>query len=311
MHAPTAISDTMSIVIPTFNEAQALRSCIEAAVRCATTTAAAAAGSTGTTASGAGRATLRYIHQFVVSDGGSTDNTPELAAGLPAETWWPCSAAGPVELLIVRGEKGRGSQLQRGFKASSGSVLLFLHADTALSEGFDSAALRTLRMPGPGGTAVAAGAFQFAIEDRPSSGKAPTSTAHAYSGAACGCYGRVWEAIVQAQLAFLVWGTNIRASWLQLPYGDQCLFVTRSTLDAIGGYREDYPLLEDVELVHRLKKRVGQIVIAPLPAMTSSRRFRRYGVAYTTACNQYVLLRYWLGESPASLARWYYGEVAK
>ena len=63
-------------------------------------------------------------------------------------------------------------------------------------------------------------------------------------------------------------------------------------MEAIGGYREDHPLLEDVELV-----------IAPLLARTNSRRFRRHGVPYTIACNQYVLLRWRLGESPASLAR--------
>ena len=68
---------------------------------------------------------------------------------------------------------------------------------------------------------VAAGAFRFALD---------VSEADSW-----------WA---RCQLAALEWGTNARATARELPYGDQGLFVLRSTLDRVGGWRADFPLLE-------------------------------------------------------------------
>lgn len=54
------------------------------------------------------------VHEIVISDGGSTDGTPDLV--LP-----------PAR--VVSGEPGRGPQLRTGAEAATGDVLLFLHAD--------------------------------------------------------------------------------------------------------------------------------------------------------------------------------------
>ena len=68
--------------------------------------------------------TLRRVervhpHEIIVSDGGSADGTPELAA----------SGA-----TVVTGQPGRGRQLNAGAAAASGDVLLFLHADVSLPD---------------------------------------------------------------------------------------------------------------------------------------------------------------------------------
>lgn len=89
---------SISVVIPTLNAGQSLARTI-AAVR-----------------NGAGSVT---IQQIVVSDGGSSDDTCQVAQELGAE--------------IVQGPAGRGGQLARGAQAASGGWLLFLHADTVLS----------------------------------------------------------------------------------------------------------------------------------------------------------------------------------
>ncbi len=59
--------------------------------------------------------------EVVVSDGGSSDGTREVAASLGAR--------------VVAGFAGRGAQLNRGAAATDAEILLFLHADTALPPG--------------------------------------------------------------------------------------------------------------------------------------------------------------------------------
>jgi rSAM/selenodomain-associated transferase 2 len=61
-------------------------------------------------------------HEVIVVDGGSSDGTPALAAGL-------CDR-------VVTGPRGRASQMNAGAQLASGEVLLFLHADTRLPSEF-------------------------------------------------------------------------------------------------------------------------------------------------------------------------------
>ncbi|MEP2139240.1 MAG: glycosyltransferase, partial [Erythrobacter sp.] len=95
----------LSIVIPTLNAAGELPG----------TASALLAGTT----SG-------LVRELVVSDGGSVDETLQVARALGA--------------VIVEGDAGRGEQLARGVAAASGDWVLLLHADTQLDEGWDMAA---------------------------------------------------------------------------------------------------------------------------------------------------------------------------
>jgi rSAM/selenodomain-associated transferase 2 len=64
---------------------------------------------------------LAVADEVVVSDGGSGDQTREVATALGAK--------------VVEGAPGRGQQLNRGAAASDAELLLFLHADTTLPPG--------------------------------------------------------------------------------------------------------------------------------------------------------------------------------
>ncbi len=62
------------------------------------------------------------IRELVLSDGGSTDATLQIAEAAGAE--------------ILQGPASRGGQLRRGAGAAGGDWLLFLHADSVLPQGW-------------------------------------------------------------------------------------------------------------------------------------------------------------------------------
>lgn len=66
------------------------------------------------------------IREVIVTDGGSTDETLEIAKDWGSE--------------IVTGAPSRGGQLRRGCMAAKGDWFLILHADTVLSQGWSGAA---------------------------------------------------------------------------------------------------------------------------------------------------------------------------
>jgi rSAM/selenodomain-associated transferase 2 len=85
--------------------------------------------------------------ECIVADGGSTDETVQLAE--TAGAW------------IVRCAQGRGAQMNAGAAAASGEILLFLHADTELPDNWDFIIRSALKDPD-----VALGAFRFQVKDR-------------------------------------------------------------------------------------------------------------------------------------------------
>src|SRR5438132_3809051 len=105
-----------------------------------------------------------------------------------------------------------------GAQHAHGDILLFLHADTLLP----AAGLEAVR--GAIQTGAVGGAFRLAITP-------PTPA-----------------------LRLVAWGTNLRARFGQLPYGDQALFMPRQVLEALGGY-DEIPLMEDVRRVQGRRAR--------------------------------------------------------
>jgi rSAM/selenodomain-associated transferase 2 len=83
---------TLSVVIPTLNEAQSIGATLDAVKG------------------------LRGVVEIIVVDGGSTDGTLDLLRGRGVR--------------VIEGERGRGRQLHAGARVARGRALLFLHADT-------------------------------------------------------------------------------------------------------------------------------------------------------------------------------------
>ena len=77
----------------------------------------------------------------------------------------------------------------------------------------------------------------------------------------------------------------------------------RVPAEALGGYAP-LPLMEDIELMGRLKRR-GRVVALPQAVTTSARRWERHGVWRTVLLMWTLRLAYYAGVSPETLARWY------
>ena len=82
--------------------------------------------------------------------------------------------------------------------------------------------------------------------------------------------------------------------------------MSRGTYFAAKGFPQQ-PIMEDVALVHRLKK-LGRIVLTQAYVTTSARRWQQHGLVKTTLVNQLMLLGRAVGVSPQQLARFYYAK---
>lgn len=177
-----------------------------------------------------------------------------------------CAVAMRAGARIVAAPRSRGLQLDAGARSAAGEWLLFLHADTWLETGW-ATAIDALPPRDCGG------AFRFAID----------SPLRRY---------RAVEA-----------GVRLRCRWLQLPYGDQALFVRRSLYHRLGGFAP-IPLMEDVEFARRLA-RCGKLALLEKRAFTHPRRWERDGLVATTLRNWCVLGLYAVGCPADRLARIY------
>lgn len=166
-------------------------------------------------------------------------------------------------------QRGRAKQMNAGAKKASGEILLFLHSDTELPND----ALNKISILFDT-TNYVAGAFDLEIND-----KKPIF--------------RIIEKVA-----------SFRSRLTSIPYGDQAIFINSEYFKKTGWF-SDIPLMEDVELMQRIKKLKDKIHIFKETVKTSSRRWEKEGIFYCTIRNWFLIGFYYLGVSTEKLVRFY------
>lgn len=165
--------------------------------------------------------------------------------------------------------QGRGIQMNAGARNASGDILLFLHADTFLPPKGLAHIAEAMHA-----SSIVGGAFDLSI-DSPSP-----------------CFRWIEKA------------ASLRSRITRIPYGDQAIFIKRGYFLELGGF-EAFPIMEDVELMHRIKKNGHRIKLLPSRVKTSARRWERTGVCRNTLRNWMLLALFHLGGSPERMYRFY------
>lgn len=173
-----------------------------------------------------------------------------------------------AKLMPVNG-RGRGAALVSGAAASSGDWLFFLHDDTGLQTRWHNK-------------------VETFMADR------------AHQKTAAYCRFRQDQSDLRARILEIL--VALRCFILAMPYGDQGLLIARDFYNDIGGFRSDYPLMEDVDLVHRIgRKNLKRLSI---DAVTSSIRYQG-GYMRRILRNARCLFLYYRGVSPKKIAALY------
>jgi len=164
--------------------------------------------------------------------------------------------------VVLSGQAGRGRQMNTGAKNATGNILYFLHADSIPPKGFIEDILQKIN-----------------------------------SGQVAGCY-RLRFDYDHWFLKVNAWFTRFNVNAVR--FGDQSLFVRKKVFEAIGGFREDLIIMEDQEIIHRIRKKGSFAVIAGY-ITTSARKYRVNGIYRMQGIFFYIYFAYVFGASQQKL----------
>ncbi|MEO5569641.1 MAG: TIGR04283 family arsenosugar biosynthesis glycosyltransferase [Bacteroidia bacterium] len=184
------------------------------------------------------------------------------------------SADATVEISKLNGAiaihsaiKGRASQMNYGSTFASGDIFYFVHADTLPPVTFVTDIFNAVATGNPAGCF----AYKFDSEKR--------------------------------QLKFL--SSYTRHKTIFTGGGDQTLFLTRNIFESVGGFNEQFILMEDFDIVKRLQKEFSFHIIQ-CDALVSARKYDHNSFIRVQVANFIVFTLYKLRVRPAHLKTIYH-----
>jgi len=228
---------SLTVIIPALNEAEHIQACITAL---------------------RDKDSIGMVDEIIVVDGGSQDDTIPLA-----------QEAGATVLRSDR--SGRALQMNLGAQHASSEVLLFVHADTIVPEGFSTSIREAIQAHYP------SGCFRLSF-GHPS-----------------------------PVLRFYAWLTRFKMDIMR--YGDQGLYIQKSLFTQVGGFREDHRVLEDNELTRRIRRSGISFMVLKEAAITSPRRYLEQGTIRLQLIFSTIYLMWRLGFSQDKMISFYRKKV--
>jgi rSAM/selenodomain-associated transferase 2 len=175
-------------------------------------------------------------------------------------------AAAAGALVAISPKKGRSRQMNHGASLARSEILYFLHADC---------------LPPP--------AYGDKIR------------AEIKKGYSSGCF-RLQFHPSHWFLRANAWFTRFDCNAFR--FGDQSLFVLKDTFAKTGGFDERLNVMEDQEIIHRLKK-YGKFKVMPYRIVTSSRKYAVNGIYKMQGIFFLIYFLYQLGMSQNKLTALY------
>ena len=228
----------ISIIIPTLNEAQKIGTLIQYLQKLPE---------------------ARKVLEIIIVDGGSDDNTIEMAKEKGAK-------------VIATKLRHRAKQMNYGARQARASILYFLHADVFPPQSCIHDILQSIKHKN------CFGCFAYKLDTQ-----------------------ILWLKIHGFMTQFNLASTG---------GGDQSLFIKREDFEAIGGFDEELPIMEDFDFVWKTKRKFPFCVLKKR-ALVSARRYEQYGYWKIFWIDFIVFFGFRLGRDPKQLAQWYRKQLNK
>lgn len=174
--------------------------------------------------------------------------------------------------IVISPKKGRAAQMNFGASFATEMILYFLHADTIPPQNFTKDIVKVIQQ------GFGAGCFMLSFDFN-----------HWFLKANC-------------------WFTRFDVDAIR--FGDQSLFVSSDIFKNSGGFAETHIVLEDQELIKRLKK-MTRFTIIKKPVLTSARKYLQNGIYKTQGIFFIIYFMYRLGYSQQKLVATYKKMIAE
>lgn len=157
---------------------------------------------------------------------------------------------------LICDQKGRAAQMNMGYRNSSGDLLYFVHADSFPPKTF--------------------------LDDLVTAIK---------NGYQAGCYRFRFDSD-RFLLKVNSWFT--RFDRIMCRGGDQTLFITRSLFEKLGGFRNDFMIMEDYDLIQKIQKE-ALFKIIPKDVVVSPRKYDENQYLKVNFANFVIFMMYFFG----------------
>jgi rSAM/selenodomain-associated transferase 2 len=175
-------------------------------------------------------------------------------------------AAAAGAKAVLSPQKGRAAQMNYAASIATGDILYFVHADVKLHPPFAQQII----------DAVAA-------------------------GCELGCYRFRFQSHKRI-LRFNSYMTRFHTIWTG--GGDQTLFIQKNVFEQLQGFRNDYRIMEDFDLLKRAKKKF-RFKILPYDVLVSARKYDKNSWLRVQFANAVILLGWKMGASQEWMVRTY------